>query len=249
MYDALDKRWLKSTCAIALIAANIVLHILCIFMRSEIHAIGVLDVNAVAYRGEYNRLITSMFLHADISHLFSNMVILMYIGGVVEMNIGHIRFVILYFISGIMGNILTVVYEISRYESWTSLGASGAVFGVMGAMLVLIIKAYRRYGISKNLTGRVVFMVAYSFFAGLTRGGVNNIAHFGGLATGIISGLIMTLHLKTLHLEALGYAHLTEKEKPPVTPEEDAFNDDNCKREPLPDYPQHDYPPPRDDDK
>ena len=88
----------------------------------------------------FYRLITSVFLHADVSHLFNNMIVQFAGGGIVEKNIGHIRYGILYILCGIGGNLTSVVSDWMTGQYGYSIGASGAVFGVIGALIFLILK-------------------------------------------------------------------------------------------------------------
>ena len=88
----------------------------------------------------FYRLITSVFLHADVSHLFNNMIVQFAGGGIVEKNIGHIRYGILYILCGIGGNLTSVVADWMTGQYGYSVGASGAVFGVIGALIFLILK-------------------------------------------------------------------------------------------------------------
>ena len=203
MYYAFDKRWLSSTVTVTLVLINIALYLLSWIWGDALHDAGVLDVSLVVEDGEWRRLATAAFLHADFMHLFSNMVLLFYIGGVVERNIGAVSYLALYLISGITGNLLTVFHELSNNERWTSLGASGAVFGVMGAMLVLLLLVRKQLRGRSSLLYRVGFMIAYSLLTGIRYGGVNNIAHVGGLLTGALICYLVTLGGKPVDVRAL----------------------------------------------
>ena len=203
MYDAFDKRWLSSFVTVTLVLLNAVLFLFSSFDNGALYSAGVLDVSLVTLNGEYNRLVTAMFLHADIIHLFSNMVLLFYVGGVVERNLGCISYMFLYFACGIAGNILTVVYELSNRQNWTSIGASGAVFGIMGAMAVLVIKARHTLRAGSTLLRRIVFMVVYSLYAGMRSSTVNNIAHAGGLISGICITFLLTMSRNDINVDAL----------------------------------------------
>ena len=88
----------------------------------------------------FYRLITSVFLHADVSHLFNNMIVQFAGGGIVEKNIGHIRYGILYILCGICGNLTSAAADWLTGQYGYSVGASGAVFGVIGALVFLILK-------------------------------------------------------------------------------------------------------------
>ena len=127
---------------------------------------------------EYYRIFTCMFLHFGITHLMNNMVML-----------GALGFIIIYFLSGIGGNILSLIAAISAGESAVSAGASGAVFGLMGALLYVVIANRGRLG---QLSGRgMIFMVVLSLYFGLTSSGVDNMAHIGGLICGFLFAVIL----------------------------------------------------------
>lgn len=127
---------------------------------------------------EYYRIFTCMFLHFGITHLMNNMIMLGALGWNLELEIGKLRFIIIYFFSGIGGNILSLIAAISAGESAVSAGASGAVFGLMGALLYVVIANRGRLG---QLSGRgMIFMVVLSLYFGLTSSGVDNMAHIGG---------------------------------------------------------------------
>ena len=139
--------------------------------------------------GQYYRLFTSMFLHFGITHLMNNMVMLGALGWNLELEIGKLRFIIIYFLSGIGGNILSLIAAISAGESAVSAGASGAVFGLMGALLYVVIANRGRLG---QLSGRgMIFMVVLSLYFGLTSSGVDNMAHIGGLICGFLFAVIL----------------------------------------------------------
>ena len=88
---------------------------------------------------EYYRIISSLFLHFGISHLLNNMVMLGALGWNLEMEVGRVRFLLIYFISGIGGNFISLYSNIVHKENVVSAGASGAVFGLMGALLLSLI--------------------------------------------------------------------------------------------------------------
>ncbi|MBR5970395.1 MAG: rhomboid family intramembrane serine protease [Lachnospiraceae bacterium] len=203
MYYAFDRRWLSSVVTVTLVALNILIFLLSLLLPDTIHDAGVLNVYLVLEEGEVNRLLSATFLHADFMHLFSNMILLFYLGAVVERNVGHILFALLYLVSGITGNVLTLVYEVAQRESWESLGASGAVFGVMGAMLVLLLKLPKAQRNGSSLLRRVGFMVVYSLFMGMRSNAVNNIAHIGGLLTGALLAFVMTYRNDRIDVRAM----------------------------------------------
>jgi rhomboid protease GluP len=133
---------------------------------------------------EYYRLVTSQFLHFGFMHLFNNMLLLYFMGDVLEQIFGKAKFLIFYLLTGVCGNLLTMLYEQSTGSYAVSAGASGAIFGVLGGLLFLILKYHGR--VSYMSTGQLVFFIVYSLVAGYTSGGVNNMAHLGGLIGGFL---------------------------------------------------------------
>lgn len=174
---------------ISLLVLNVLMFILCAFTGNLLYNIGDLSVVNVIRDHAYYRIISSMFLHLDINHLFSNMLILYYIGDVVEKQLGHGRFIILYFVCGILGNIASMFYELVSGSYFHSVGASGAVFGMMGALLFLVLIYKGKF--RQMSYGRVLFMIAFSLYTGFTSANVNNAAHLGGLLAGFVfAGLL-----------------------------------------------------------
>ena len=138
---------------------------------------------------EFYRIFTSMFLHFGISHLVNNMVLLGALGWNLELEIGKIRLLIIYLISGIVGNLLSLYREIATETYAVSAGASGAIFGLMGALFYVVVANRGRLG---RLSGRgMLVMVMLSLYFGLTSSGVDNWAHIGGLISGFVMAVIL----------------------------------------------------------
>lgn len=138
---------------------------------------------------EYYRLITSLFLHFGIQHLLNNMVMLGALGYQLENEIGRIKFLLIYFISGIGGNLCSLYWNVSHGEQVISAGASGAIFGLMGSLLYIVAVNRGRLG---RLSGRgMLIMVALSLYFGMTSSGVDNSAHIGGLIWGILITVLL----------------------------------------------------------
>ena len=133
---------------------------------------------------EYYRLVTSMFLHFGMQHLLNNMVMLGALGWNLEAVTGKIRFILIYMFSGIGGNLLSLFLNRNSGVYVVSAGASGAVFGVMGALLFAAIRN-RGHGGRVSRRG-LFFMVALSLYFGLSSSGVDNAAHIGGLICGFL---------------------------------------------------------------
>ncbi len=169
---------------IVLVALNIIVYIYCTFVNDGVYNVGCMDTRRVLLYGEYYRLITSMFLHGGAQHLIGNMIFLAALGEMLEKAIGHFRFAMLYLLSGIGGGIFSMVNVVLRENYYTSIGASGAVFGLVGALLVLVILNHGHYeGISM---GRMALAVIYMVYSGINSVGVDNAAHLGGLIFGAL---------------------------------------------------------------
>lgn len=138
---------------------------------------------------EFYRIFTSMFLHFGISHLVNNMVLLGALGWNLELEIGKIRLLIIYLIGGIGGNLLSLYRGIATETYAVSAGASGAIFGLMGALFYVVAANRGRLG---RLSGRgMLVMVMLSLYFGLTSRGVDNWAHIGGLISGFVMAVIL----------------------------------------------------------
>ena len=146
------------------------------------------------FGGEYYRLFTYMFLHGDISHIMGNMMMIFFLGDTLERHLGKVRYLILYFSTGILAGVASMVYNILSVRDAYSIGASGAGFGLMGALLALLMMNHGRMdGI--NIT-RILLYVALSLYTGIRSTGIDNAAHVGGLAAGLVIGMILALTLQ-----------------------------------------------------
>ena len=96
--------------------------------------------------GQYYRVITSMFLHFGFHHLVNNMFMLFVLGSQVEFETGKLRFLCIYMLSGIGGNLFSMLNEIQTADYAVSAGASGAIFGMVGALLYIAIRNGGRIG-------------------------------------------------------------------------------------------------------
>lgn len=175
----------------SLVIINVIVFIICTFTGDLLYNMGRVGVWQVLIQKEYGRIIYSMFLHADIRHLFNNMVILFFMGAMIEKEIGHVRYAAVYILSGIGGNLFSLFVKFMRGDLVGSIGASGAVFGLDGVLLALVLFWHKRLG---NVTPtRVLFMIGYSLYSGFTATNVDNAAHVGGVLTGFLAGIIMCL--------------------------------------------------------
>ena len=169
---------------VAIISINVIIFILSAFMPELLYNKGAFSFKLIQETNEYYRFITSAFLHADTDHLLSNMLVLFFLGNSLESRLGHLRYVILYFLSAIGGNILSAIYEVNHGNLTMSVGASGAIFGVMAAVFVLIIV---RGGQWNSISfSRMLLMILYSLYSGFVSENVNNAGHIGGFIVGLV---------------------------------------------------------------
>ena len=174
----------KPVVSIVLVTLNIIVFLVCTFTGVLLYNIGALSGPLVIKYGQYYRMITAMFLHADIDHLAGNMIFLYFLGAMMEKELGHIRYGILFLVSGLCGGLLSMGFEYYSGNFIGSIGASGAIFGVLGGVLFIVIKNKGKWE-SITLT-RLIFVIAYSLYYGFTATNVDNAAHVGGLLSGII---------------------------------------------------------------
>ncbi len=153
-----------------------------------------LSMGAMSYStvmdGAWYQLITSFFLHFGFSHLFNNMILLTYTGCELERRIGSIPYLCMYMLFGIAGNLVSLFWHHGGEEYVVSAGASGAIYGVIGALLVLLIMQQIK---SPDLSPRrIIAMIVISIYHGLTSTGVDNGAHIGGLVAGLVGGFLLS---------------------------------------------------------
>lgn len=192
----------EAPCTVALIVINVaVFFIMSLFGNTEdvmfMLEHGAMFEPLITEEHEYYRIITSMFLHFGIEHLLNNMVILGALGWNLELETGKIRFLIIYLVSGIGGNLLSLYLGVSSAEYAVSAGASGAIFGLMGALLYV---AARNRGRMGRISGKgALFMIALSLYFGITSSGIDNAAHIGGLLCGFILAVILYRKKNSYH--------------------------------------------------
>ncbi|WP_313133935.1 rhomboid family intramembrane serine protease [Anaerocolumna sp.] len=143
---------------------------------------GALYWPAMEVSHEYYRFFTYMFLHFGFDHLVNNMLVLFFIGDKLERIVGKVKYLCIYFASGLLAGIASLGYNMLKNNYVVSAGASGAIFGVVGAMaFIVLINKGRIKDIS---TRQMVVFVLLSLYGGLTSQGIDNAAHIGGLLSG-----------------------------------------------------------------
>ena len=157
---------------------------------------GALSWYYVLKEKEYYRVITSMFMHSDFEHLFNNMLVLLFVGDNLERAAGKLKYIFLYFGTGILAGITSISYnmwkESGQYvvsNSVFSVGASGAIFGVVGAMLFIV--AINRGRLEDISTRQIVLFIIFSLYGGIVNTQIDQAAHVGGFLAGVLLSAIV----------------------------------------------------------
>ncbi len=141
--------------------------------------------------GEYYRLLSSMFIHIGLLHLLFNMYALYIIGPQVESFYGKFKYFLIYILSGVSGSILSITFS----SNTVSAGASGAIFGLMGALLYFGF-FYRNY-LGSVIKSQIIPIIILNLVIGFSTPGIDNAAHIGGLIGGILTSLALGVTDKT----------------------------------------------------
>jgi len=152
----------------------------------------------VIYYGWYWQLLTSMFVHASIAHLAGNMLFLLIFGLRGEEMFSLPEYLLIYFLGGLTGNLLSLVFLPLDVPS---AGASGAIFAMFGACTI-----YARRSVGQSIIGALI----YAFFLLLLSSGpnVNNSAHIGGLVAGLLIGYVLAIKRKPATTYRISYSYL-----------------------------------------
>ena len=129
-----------------------------------------------------------MFVHAGPEHLLNNMFMLGILGYQIEREYGWFKYLLSYFVSGIGGAVLSSLVEMRMSEAAVSVGASGAIFGIFGIMLVMIFKNRRRMG--QVSAPRLIILFVLMVFGNMEEG-VDWMAHLGGALVGVVLAFLL----------------------------------------------------------
>lgn len=184
----------KNTVTVILAMINILIFLILEIMGDTENSQFMIDHGAVypvllQEQGQYWRLFTATCMHFGLMHLVNNMVMLVATGQYLESALGHFRFFLLYVIAGIGGSALSYAQMLYSNDYAVSAGASGAIFGIVGALLWVVIRNKGHYG---TLTTRgLLVMIALCLYYGVTAGDVDNWGHIGGLIGGFVLCMIL----------------------------------------------------------
>lgn len=176
-----------------LIALNIIMFLITMFDENLFLQTVVWNIGIIKY-GQFYRLLTGMFLHANIIHLFFNMSALNSIGSQLEGFIGRTKFLIVYLLSGLIGGLLTVALHGTEY---VGVGASGAIFGLLGSLLYFGYH-YRVY-LGQVMKSQIIPVIIVNLAIGFMFPNIDNFAHIGGL----LGGVTVTMGIGIAHKSTL----------------------------------------------
>lgn len=192
MTDELNNKTVEEDKALAKVFRNNekpIVTMMLIFINIIVYLLSLVDYNGIlnnfanyylyVQNGEYYRLFTSMFVHANILHLVSNMYALYVIGPIIEKYYGKGKFLLIYLGSGIIGSLFSVVLT-----NYASVGASGAIFGLFGALLYFGYKY--RATLDGFLRSSIIPTLLVNLLLGFMIPGIDVSAHLGGLIGGLL---------------------------------------------------------------
>lgn len=170
-----------------LILINIVIWLFMILYLNRFSDVKLLEVGGLVHfnvvHGEWYRLISSMFLHFNFEHILMNMLSLFIFGKIVESIIGSWRMLIIYIISGLYGNFVSLSFNTTTI----SVGASGAIFGLIGSIFVIM---YLSKNFNKKMIGQLLIALVVLIVFSLFMSNINIMAHLGGFISGVLITLI-----------------------------------------------------------
>ena len=189
-----DFEWKKlSYTTIAIAAINVIVYLILEILGDTqdpfyIASHGGMYPEFLQVNHQWWRIITAMFIHFGLPHLVNNMVIFCCVGSRLERAVGHLKMLVIYMLSGIGGGILSYFMMLYSGDA-VSAGASGAVFGMIGGLIWVVIRHRGRF---EGLTVKgMMLMAALSLYYGFSTIGIDNWCHVGGILTGFLAAMIL----------------------------------------------------------
>ncbi len=188
----------KNIVTITLITINVLIYLFMILFNQTdnvINKYAVYGPYIVKFR-EYYRLITGTFIHANIVHLLLNCYSLYVIGTQIENFMGRWKYLVVYFVSALTGSLLSILLSDAA-----SIGASGAIFGLMGSLLYFGYH-YRVY-LGSVLKSQIIPLILFNLLIGFITPGIDNFAHIGGLIGGALATVAVGVKYKSTKFEMI----------------------------------------------
>ena len=167
----------------------------------ELAQLGAIVPTLVIGDGEYWRLLSAMFLHGDgtarggLLHAGLNLYVLWQLGRLYEILFGTRRFLLIYFVTGIAASLTTLLRFLLSHSDGASVGASGAIFGIMGALIISIRRSprWKNERWARSIVQQLMFWIVVNVAIGFTVPQIDMAAHFGGFVTGLLLGATLPL--------------------------------------------------------
>ena len=202
LYDLIDKKTLVNNrrsqhnlirmfgvVTPVLVLINIFVYIACVYVYQPTEL--AVDVYGISEKRQYYRFLTSMFTHFGITHIFGNMVILIALGARIENIIGRLNYVIIYIVTGLAAAFASYINFFYNDIHAYSAGASGAIFGLLGVLVVIAI--YNKGRVRDLSLVNMLILFILTLADGLMSEGVDNVAHAVGFIAGILAGVLLLL--------------------------------------------------------
>ncbi|MEC9485532.1 MAG: rhomboid family intramembrane serine protease [Candidatus Izemoplasma sp.] len=188
--EGLNYVWEDSPVSAVLIGINIIMFIITIvtggFTTTNFIKLGAILPPLVTEGGEYYRLLTAMFLHGSTFHLIGNLLIgILVLSTALERLIGSLKFSAIYFGSGILAGLFILFGP----QNAVSLGASGAIYGILGALLYITI--YRKDLVNQSDISSIRGLIAINVIFTLLYPGISILGHVGGIISGFLLSFIL----------------------------------------------------------
>jgi len=193
------KIWVTS----AIINTSILAYLFMVFISGEFldfdrHALqiaGALNTKDML-QGQYWRLFTGIFLHSNFPHILLNMIFLFSLGSILEPLLGKFKFFMTYILIGVSANLASYFW----YDDLFTVGASGAIFGLMGIVIAMAITNKIPSELRKFIIIIVLLIILDTTIRGFLRGSTNHVAHFAGLFTGMLLTFLFNFYKKAKFL-------------------------------------------------
>ena len=188
----------KPTITYALIIINVLLYFIPMIFGFHTELVNKYCIFAPSIRnGEYYRLLTGAFIHANILHLGCNCYALYVLGTQVESYFSKIKYIIIYILSALSASLFSMIFA----KNTASIGASGAIFGIMGALLCF--GYYYRVYLGNVLKSQLIPLIIFNLLLGFALSGIDNFAHIGGLLGGIGATMALGVDGKSKKYESI----------------------------------------------
>ena len=183
--------------SVGIIGLNLLIGILTVFLGESL--MGALDLDPVAIfeHHQWYRVFTYMYVHAGVSHIVNNMIMLYMEGNNLELGLGRVRFAILYHIFGMLAGLGSLLYKVYMNSEIPSVGASGAIMGLLGLLLFITLRNLRQ--MRRGVLERILILAlcaGYSIYQGFLTPGVDNAAHIAGMLAGVFTGIVWDIVIR-----------------------------------------------------